>query len=390
VSQVFLKSGRVQPVWAGHPWVFPQGIAKVKGNPEHGDEVEVHDAKGNALGRGLYSKDSAIAVRIYSRNAQQRLDSSFIEKRLRAALDRRKLWGLGADPATNSYRAFHSEGDELPGLIVDKFSDCLVIQLGTAGMAQHRDVIVDALAAVYEPRAIIERTSAKIAEREKFEAKTGVIWGEDVEEIVAVERGITYRLPWGLDQKTGFYFDQRPLRDRIEALSAGKTVLDTYCYVGPIGLAARRGGASRVVCVDSSEKALNAGSRIAKENNLDITFEKAKALNYLEEEKESWDLVVADPPKLAQSRAGRDRAMKAFRRIAGASVRATKRGGIVVVSSCSSAIAMPEVERCLALGARDVQRRVTVMERVFQGPDHPVTPAFPEGLYLSTLIAHVQ
>src|SRR5690606_35911948 len=143
MSQVILKSGHVQPVWAGHPWVFPQGIAKLRGKPEHGDEVEVHDAKGQPMGRGLYSENSPIAVRIFSVNPEEHLTRSLITSRLRVAQAKRVAAGLPQKDGlvTNGYRLFHGEGDGLPGLIVDQFDDVLVVQIGTCGMAKRRDAI---------------------------------------------------------------------------------------------------------------------------------------------------------------------------------------------------------------------------------------------------------
>ncbi len=385
MSQVILKAGHVQPVWAGHPWVFPQGIEKVRGGLEHGDEVDVLDARGNLLGRGTYAKNSAIAVRIYTRDTAP-LDVELFKSRLQAAAHLRAHLGL-PDAATTGYRAFHGEGDGLPGLIVDRFDDVLVMQLGTAGLARQRAAILDALDEVHQPRAIIERTSERVAHSEGFEGIRGVVRGAEPTELRMRELGIDYVIAGEISQKTGYYFDQRPLRARLMQLSVGRTVLDTYCFLGSIGLLAKRAGATRVVCVDSSGPALAAGARTAQLNGLEVEFCQAKAQDYLHERGELFDLVIADPPKLAQSRAGLKKAMFAFRAIAAAAVRRTTPGGLVVLSSCSAALGIEEVERCLALGAADAGRRVTVIERLFQGPDHPVPPAFPEGRYLSTALA---
>jgi len=387
MSQVILKAGHVQPVWAGHPWVFPQGIEKVRGQLEHGDEVDVLDAKGNSLGRGTYAKNSAIAVRIYTRGAEP-LDRPLFHSRLQAAATLRAQLGL-PDVATTGYRAFHGEGDGLPGLIVDRFDDVLVMQLGTAGLARHREAILEALQDVYQPRAILERTSERVAQGEGFAPMRGVVRGDAPEALRMRELGIDYVIAGEISQKTGYYFDQRPLRARVEQLSAGRTVLDTYCFVGSIGLLAKRAGASRVVCVDSSGPALAVGAELAQRNGLSVEFIQAKAQDHLRAADERFDFVIADPPKLAQSRAGLKKAMMAFRSIAAAAVGRTTRGGIVVLSSCSAALGIEEVERCLALGAADAKRQVTVLERIFQGPDHPVPPAFPEGRYLSTALAYV-
>ncbi len=379
----------MQPVWAGHPWVFPQGIERREGKIEHGDEVVVLDARGNAMGRGLFADKSPIAVRLFTTNPEEELNVDCMVHRLEASVRLRAAVGLPMQPQTSGYRAFHGEGDGLPGLIVDRFDDVLVVQLGTAGMARRRKEILSALWDVFAPRTIIERTSERVALAERFDAQSGVVLGEPLEELSASELGIRYRIPLYLSQKTGFYFDQRPLRRRIEELSSGRTVLDTYSFVGAIGLAAARGGARSVLCIDSSAPAVELGAQLALDNQLRVDFARVKALTFFEQTPKKYDLVIADPPKLAQSRSGRDKAMRAFRKICSGAVSATDSDGIVVVSSCSSALGIDQVERCLALGAGDAGRRVAVFDRVFQGQDHPVPPAFPEGRYLSTALAYV-
>ncbi len=388
MTQVILKAGHVQPVWAGHPWIFAQGIEKMRGKTDNGCEVEVNDARGNVLGRGLYSAHSAIAVRLYTRDAGRSFDERFVEERLRAALERRKRFGLpSAD--TTGFRALHGEGDELPGLIVDVFGDTVVIQIGTIGMHMRRAAILTAITRVLAPKTVLDRTTEGVAKLERFEPSPGLVSGEPTDAFRFKERGLSFTIPLSLAQKTGFYFDQRPLRARIEELSRGRKVLDAYSYVGTIGLAAARGGASEVLCVDSSEPAHEVGRALARDNGLNVAFEKKDAVEALLGYDKAWDLVVSDPPKLATSRAGRERAQKAMRRIARASVQAARPLGLVSLSSCSAAIGTDELERALALGARDLGRSATVLERVFQGVDHPVPAAFPEGLYLSTLIAEV-
>ncbi len=388
MSQVILKAGHVQPVWAGHPWIFPQGIERTRGSVSHGDEVEVVDAKGNRLGRGTFAEGSSIAVRIYT-HEEEHLDRDFFVKRLRKAQALRAALGLPDGQATTGYRAVHAEGDRLPGLVVDCFEDVLVIQLGTAALARRREALVAALVEVYQPRAIVERTAERVARSENFLPREGLLFGSSVAALCMNELGLRYRIPAEITQKTGYYFDQRPLRARVAELSRERRVLDTYCFVGSLGLGAKRAGAKEVVCVDSSAPALALGQAFAEENQLDIRFVRAKALEFLGREEPPFDLVIADPPKLAQSRAGLKKAMSAFRRIASAAVGRTAPEGVVILSSCSSALGIDQVERCLALGARDAGREVTVFDRLFQGGDHPVVPALSEGRYLSTVLAYV-
>jgi 23S rRNA (cytosine1962-C5)-methyltransferase len=392
MAQVVLKGGHVQPVWAGHPWVFPQGIAEIRGKVLHGDEVLVVDAEGHELGFGFYAERSAIAVRIFSSAEEGAFGQALVERRLRAALARRLALGLpdvGQRP-TDGYRLAHGEGDGLPGLIVDRYGPHLVLQLGTAGMARRLDVIVRGLCEVMAPEAILDRTSARVAESEGFAPPGGAVFGAAPEVLRFRERGLSLTIPLALGQKTGFYFDQRPLRERIESLSAGRRVLDAYSYVGAVGLSAARGGAREVTSVDSSAPALEVLAALARENGLSVSARKADAVEFMAAHQQAFDLVVADPPKLSPGRAARDRALRAFRRIAATALGSAAEGGLVVLSSCSQAIGLLEVERAVALGAKDARRRAVVAERLFQGADHPVPPAFPQGLYLSTVICHVE
>lgn len=389
MAQVILKAGHVQPVWAGHPWIFAQGVERIRGEVENGAEVQVRDARDNLLGRGLYSARSAIAVRLFTRDPERPFDSGLVEERLRAALRRRAPFGLPA-PDTTGFRALHGEGDGLPGLILDVYGDAVVLQLGTAGMHRRRDMVVAAIERVLAPRTILDRTPANAGAVEDFEPTPGLVAGAPLDCLSFVERGLHFEIPLGLTQKTGYYFDQRPLRARIEQLAAGRRVLDAYSFVGSIGLAAARGGAARVLCVDSSAAAHEVGRHLAAQNGLELAWQRGDAPTILDGFDGAWDLVVSDPPKLATTRAGRDRAMKALRRVARSSVRATRSGGLVSLSSCSAALGLQEIERALALGARDLGRSAWVLERVHQGPDHPVPAAFPEGLYLTTVIAEVE
>ena len=392
MAEVVLKGGHVQPVWAGHPWVFPQGIEQIRGKVSHGDEVVVVDAEGHALGHGFYAQRSAIAVRLFSSAEEGTFDRALVVRRLRAAIELRRALGLPAQGAdfTDGYRLIHGEGDGLPGLIVDRYGSHLVLQFGTAGMARRQDDIVAALREVVAPEGILDRTSARVAEGEGFTPPGGVLWGSLPERIRFRERGLHFDLPLALGQKTGFYFDQRPLRARVESASRGRRVLDAYSYVGAIGLGAARGGASHVTSVDSSAPALEVLAALAEQNGVRALGHKADAVEFMVAHPDAFDLVVADPPKLSPGRAARDRALRAFRRIAAAAAGATAPGGLLALSSCSQAIGLAEVERALALGAKDAKKRVVVVERIFQGADHPVPPAFPQGLYLSTVLAHVE
>jgi 23S rRNA (cytosine1962-C5)-methyltransferase len=389
---VYLRAGHVQPVWAGHPWVFAQAVERVEGGVGPGDDVEVKDARGNSLGRGLYSPGSAIPVRLYTRSGDRKIDDSLFEERIARAIEQRRLLGLpSAD--TDAVRLVHAEGDDLPGLIVDRFGEVISLQIGTIGVKRREAAILRALSQL-SPAAVVDRTPERTARAEGFEASRGVIRGDpELKELSFVERGLRFRIPLELGQKTGFYLDQRPLRARVEALSKGRRVLDAYSYVGACAMSAARGGAESVEAVDTSALAIEVGAECAVLNQLNdrVHFECAEASEALAHagRKGGMDLVICDPPKLAPNRAARGRALDAMRKLAGHGSRATKPGGLLVICSCSAAVGLNELTRALALGARDVGARATVLERLTQGSDHPVPAAFPEGLYLSSVIARI-
>ncbi len=388
---VRLKAGHVQPLWAGHPWVYAQAIDAVEGGASSGDEVSVVDPRGNLLGRGFYSPKSAIPVRLLVRDATTPLDASFFRMRVEQAIALRAPLGLPSEH-TSGFRLLHAEGDGVPGLIVDRYGDALAVQLGTAGMKQREHLVYEALTTVLAPRAIIDRTSGQTAKREGFEAASGVVRGDDVRTLEIVERGLKFSIPLEIGQKTGFYFDQRALRARVEQLAHGKRVLDAYSFIGAFAIAAARGGAREVVAVDESALAVEVGASCAELNGVSdrVRFAKEDARRVLADSKGTFDLVIADPPRLAATRSAREQALVAYTKLAENACRATRPGGILVLCSCSAAVDLTALTRALATGATRVNTQAIVLERWFQGADHPVPAAFGEGLYLKALIAHVE
>ena len=392
LATVRLKPGHVQPIWAGHPWVYAQAIERIEGGATRGDEVRVVDPRGNFLGRGFYSAGSAIPVRLLSRDEESPIDTSFFRTRIEQAVEARALLGLGTSPDTTGYRLVHAEGDGLPGLIVDRFDDVLVVQLLTFGMKQREAMIFEALGQVLRPRAIVDRTPASSAKVEGFVPGAGVVRGEEVKALAFTERGISWNVPIELGQKTGFYFDQRELRARVEPLCRGKRVLDAYAYIGSFGLAAARGGAREVVCVDESAMAIEVGAENARANKLEsrVKFERNDARRAMQDAHAAFDLVIVDPPRLAPTRGAREQALVMYSKLAELGCRATKPGGIVVLCSCSAAVDLKELTRALATGSVRANVQALVVDRAFQGPDHPVPAAFGEGLYLKAVIARVE
>jgi 23S rRNA (cytosine1962-C5)-methyltransferase len=391
-ATVRLKAGHVQPVWMGHPWVYAQAVDRVEGGATAGDEVSVVDPRGNLLGRGFYSPGSAIPVRLLVRDDTTRLDAAFFRSRVERALRLRESLGLPS-AQTTGFRLIHAEGDGLPGLIVDRYADVLAVQFGTIGLKLRESEVLDALWGLAAPRAIVDRTSGNTAKAEKFEAGRGVVRGDEkLQALSFLERGLKFEIPLELGQKTGFYFDQRSLRARVEQLAHGRRVLDAYSFVGAFAMAAARGGATEVVAVDESALAVEVGAVLASANGFGnkVKFAKRDARHALAEAHGEFDLVIADPPRLAPTRGARDQALIAYAKLAENACRATRPGGFLVFCSCSAAVDLAALTRALAQGATRANVQATVLERWFQGADHPVPSAFGEGLYLKALIVHIE
>ncbi len=392
MATVRLKPGHVQPVWAGHPWVYAQAIDRVEGGATRGDEVTVVDPRGNFLGRGLYSPGSAIPVRLLVRDETSAIDTALFRGKLERALAARHQLGIGTSDDTTGYRVVHAEGDGIPGLIVDRFGDVLVVQILTVGMKDREAMIFEALTQVFQPRAIIDRTPPGAAKAEGFVEGKGVVRGEAPGAITFKERGIQWSLSADVGQKTGFYFDQRDLRGRVEALAKGKRVLDAYSYIGAFGIGAARGGAAEVVCVDESAAAVEVGAEQARLNGVEkiVSFQRGDARRTMQDAKGSFDITIVDPPRLAPTRGAREQALVMYAKLAELGCRATKPDGLVVLCSCSSAVDLFALTRALATGAVRANVHATVVERAFQGADHPVPAAFAEGLYLKAIVARVE
>jgi 23S rRNA (cytosine1962-C5)-methyltransferase len=363
--------------------------------------VRVVDPRGNFLGRGFYSAGSAIPVRLLVRDPETAIDTAFFRGRFERAASARARLGLGSGSETTGYRLVHAEGDQLPGLIVDRFDDVLAVQFLTFGMKEREAMVLEALGQVWKPRAIVDRTPAGSAKAEHFTPASGVVRGAaELSELQFKERGLAWRVSLELGQKTGFYFDQRGLRAAVEELTrrlvsggGGKPprVLDAYAYIGAFGLGAARAGAE-VTCVDESALAIEVGAENARANGLAdrMRFERNDARRAMQDAHGAYDVTIVDPPRLAPTRSAREQALVMYSKLAELGCRATKPGGTLVLCSCSAAVDLGSLTRALATGAVRANVSPLVIERWFQGADHPVPAAFSEGLYLKALIARIE
>ncbi|MDP3274162.1 MAG: class I SAM-dependent rRNA methyltransferase [Deltaproteobacteria bacterium] len=400
MATVHLRPGHVQPVWTGHPWVFAQAIARVEGSPSAGDPVDVRDPRGNFLGRGYYSPESAIPVRIVTREEREELDDALLSQRVHNAVAlRRDVLRLPA-PDTDGYRLIHAEGDGLPGLVVDAYGSVLSAQFLTIGMKRRAETLVRALVQATGATSVLEVASPKHQKIEGIEVIEGPIYGPMVESLSFCERGFRWQIPppgapGGGGQKTGYYFDQRETRAAVEGLAEGRRVLDLYSYVGGFTLAAARGGAREVTAVDSSQFALDRAHTAAIDAGLTertkfVRGDARKVMSELIGQGELYDLVVLDPPKLAMGARDLDDARGMYRKLNDLACKLVAPGGLLVSCSCSQAMAGGEFLRVIASGARDARREATVLRLLGQPPDHPVPAAFPEGRYLKCVLASIR
>ncbi|MFW5876651.1 MAG: class I SAM-dependent rRNA methyltransferase [Myxococcota bacterium] len=395
MAVVHLKAGHVQPLWAGHPWVFAQAIERVEGAPGPGDVVSVTDPRGKVLGRGFWSPRSAIPVRVLTRGEDEVVDEALLGRRLEAARLLRHEWMGLPDADTTGYRLVHGEGDGLPGLIVDVYDHVAAVQILTIGMKRREDALFAHVARVTGAGTVLEIPNERVQRMEGFEAGARVARGPDVTTLRFRERGFDYEIPLEMAQKTGFYFDQRDNRARLETLVRGRRVLDAYSYVGPFALAAARGGAERVVAVDSAAHVVAEAATISRHHGFGSVIEHVRAdlkreLSARSQRNEKFDVVVVDPPRLAPTSKHLAAGQKAYRRLNAEAMKLVERGGMLVSCSCSAAMTPERFLRTLAMAARDAARETSLLWLGGQGPDHPVPTAFPEGRYLEAAFLQVR
>ena len=388
-ARVVLRQGRARPLWFGHPWVYANAVARVEGEPPAGAVVSLADHDGRFIGRGIYNPRSQIPVRLLTRKDEP-VDGAFFRGRVQAAVALRARVRLPA-PDTSAYRLINSEGDDLPGLVVDVYGDAAVIQITTLGMALRRAEIVDAIEGALAPRTIYEVAAASYADLEGFAAATRVVRGDPRPHVPCVEDGLKLEAEPLAGQKTGLFLDQRPSRIRVGTLARGARVLDVYSYAGGFALQAARGGAEEVTAVDSSSRAVARIEAHAAANSLAVRAVEADAFRFLETATpRSYDLLVVDPPKFARARKDLDAARKGYERLNALALTACAPGAVLVTCSCSQNVEAADFERIVAAGAKQAGRRVRVLERSGPGADHPLPPAFAEGQYLKVLFVAVE
>ena len=386
-----LKRGEERRLRGGHLWVFSNEVDVVR-TPlpgfEAGAPVSIADAGGKVLGTGYVNPNTLIAARLLDRGGHA-LDRSLIVHRLNVALALRDK--LYAEPY---YRLVFGETDGLPGLVLDRFGDVIVGQIGTAGMEKLRGEIEAAVEKVLKPRALIWKNAGSVRKLEALPEYTEVALGAHEGPLRVREGGLDFDIDPIGGQKTGWFFDQHANRDRLAPYVRGARVLDVFSYVGAWGLRAAGFGASEVTCVDASKSAVAAVTRNAALNNLSdrISAIEADAFDFLKAaraERRHWDVVILDPPAFVKRRKDFKEGALAYRRINEMAMQVLERDGILVTCSCSHHMARASLLEAIGAGARHLDRQVQVIEQLQQGPDHPVQAAIPETDYLKGFICRV-
>jgi 23S rRNA (cytosine1962-C5)-methyltransferase len=386
VVEVVLHPRRDRSVRRRHPWILSGAVARVEGDAEPGAWARVHSAEGEVLGYGHLSPQSKLRVRVLAFGKDEP-GPDLISARIGHAVERRGVDPLLAE--TDAVRLVNAEGDGLPGLVVDRYRDTVVVKLASAGMAARRDEVTAALREATGAAAGFERGDAASARREGVAVRQGALWGETLADPIWIgERGRRYAVDVVAGQKTGFYLDQRDARDLVQSLTAGRRVLDAFAYSGGFAVAAARGGASRVTLVESSAGALELARRNLAENAPEIpaVFEREDVFRFLRADTGEYDLLVVDPPPLARQRRDVERATRAYKDALLHALHRAAPGARLLAFACSHHVG-PELFRKVVFGASlDAGRPLRVLRPLGPPADHPVSIDHPEGAYLNGLL----
>jgi 23S rRNA (cytosine1962-C5)-methyltransferase len=384
-----LKPGRERSLLRRHPWIFSGAVDHVDGNPAAGGTVELLSSKGDFLARAAYSPLSQIRARVWTFDPSEAVDADFFRRRISCSLAVRAI--LKPAP-TDALRLIYAESDGLPGLIVDRYSDTLVVQFLAAGAETWRETIADLLLELTGLQDIYERSDVEVRELEGLPPRVGPLRGNPPHALRITENGLQFNMDIQRGHKTGFYLDQCENRRRVRPLAEGREVLDCFCYTGGFTVNALAGGAKSVLSVDSSTEALalcrenvslNAFSSIL---HATIEGDVFQVLRKFRDEGRSFDMIILDPPKFAPTAAQTEKAARGYKDINLLAFKLLRPGGILVTFSCSGGVDAALFQKIVASAALDAGVDAQIAEYLSQAPDHPVALNFPEGAYLKGLL----
>lgn len=378
-----VKKEKIGPIIGRHPWVFSKALLYIPDGMRPGEPVKLVDERGRFLAIGYFNSYSQISVRIWGYEEKEKIDTNFFKHRIANALSLRRRYI--ENEGTNAYRLINSEGDFLPGLVVDKYGDYLVVQFHTKGMDYWRDEIIYALKEVVKPKGIYERSEIYSSQNEKPQEKSGVVLGNIPDLIKIKENGLFFLVDVKKGQKTGFFLDQRDKRKAFKRYVKDSRVLNCFSYTGGFAVYAFAGGAKSVVNIDTSGDALE----LAKENVKLNGFKTEKLESIKDDVKRvfknhtgSYDAIVLDPPAFIKDRRKKERGLAGYKYINKRAMELIGHGGILVTCSCSYHLDLQEFRYLLAEVASHARSSFRVLEVYTHGADHPVPMPFVEGDYL--------
>jgi len=389
-----LKSTREKSLLRRHPWIFAGSIAEVLGSPQDGETVRVVSSRGEFLAWGAYSLQSQIRVRVWTWQEGEIVNEDFFRSRLLSALAMRKVLVLPSQ--TNAVRLVHGESDGLPGFIVDRYNDILVAQFLSSGAERWRSLLADILLEVACLECLYERSDVDVRKLEGLPECSGPLRGPPPPERIQIEENsLNFWVDLRQGHKTGFYLDQRQNRLRVRHLAQGRQVLDCFSYTGGFTANALAGGAISALAVDSSVEALALGRENLALNALPADQAEwqqgdvFQVLRLFRDQSRSFDMIVLDPPKFAPTTAQAERAARGYKDINLLALKLLRPEGLLVTFSCSGGVDADLFQKIIAGAALDAGVKAQIVERLFQGPDHPVALNFPEGAYLKGLVVRV-
>ena len=391
MPSVILKKAADSFIKRKHPWIFSGAIEKVEGNPSNGQTVQIFTSNKTLVGNGSFSPSSQIRVRVWSLNPEEKIDMDFFRRKISFANSLRET--VIDISKTNAYRIINAESDGLPGLIVDRYADYLVCQFLSAGVELNKKLIIEILDEVFKPDGIFERSDVEVRTKEGLQPTQGLLWGTVPEDLIEVlENGFRFLVDIKSGNKTGFYIDQRDNRMLATDFSKGKNVLNCFSYTGGFSVYALAAGAERVTQIDSSASALEIANKNIELNELslssveNINDDVFKVLRKFRDERRTFDLIILDPPKFAESVAQIQQASRGYKDINLLAMKLLNPGGILFTFSCSGHISQELFQKIISGAALDSGREVKIIKQLTQSSDHPVSTNFPEGLYLKGLV----
>ncbi|RMI19224.1 MAG: class I SAM-dependent rRNA methyltransferase [Calditrichaeota bacterium] len=386
-ARAIIKGEKLRSLRNRHPWIFSGAVERIEGEFQSGDILSVYAPDGRFLAKGFVNLHSQIRIRALTFR-EETITPDFFRRRMAEAMSFRRTF---VPPQTTAYRLIHSDGDLLPGLIVDRYADVLVVQFNSLGIARLRPLVIEWLVETLRPRAIVERSEARILSEEGLEQVRQVLYGEAPAEVEILEHGVKFVVDVVEGQKTGFFLDQRENRRMIGELAAGKRLLNCFSYSAGFSVYAALRGAI-TTSVDISEPAIEMARRNFEINGLEVSrhrFVVANVFEYLREMEEPYDVIILDPPAFVKQRKHVARGAQGYKDINRLAILNSIIGGLILTCSCSAHVSWDLFQKIIFSAAREAGRNVQILGKQSQPVDHPINVYHPEGEYLKSMLLRV-